>query len=533
MLHLAHTTLSFAARRRNREPKRTENRILKFNADKNILDTIFIEAGVFSDSELEQVAQFVKDHQDNDENSLANSWKESLRSSDMHASIQEVMEREQRLRKSALHSGKELRRLLTDWNALSVSADSTPLERAILNILSRPMSLQTFVSMAAAIEAAELTGSVLDFTVLSNDDLCVLAPRSQWTLRGTSPAHPTGHNFSLGFYESLHGLLSQVLERESDGNDLQAKAQEELVARTALLSAYKQLREVYSGENAMAEHKDGSANLTTMQRDEATLICKQNTFRAEALCWTLRSIKKLNPAVDAKLAKTPPPSQPTAAVSPIVKQSPSSAPNSLSPKRVSRVVSTTSRGSVDAAIPLNLNNSLSPVVSAVSATVATTPIAMLGAAHEPHVSFSAFRICFEYRASVPHLRREELRLAMQSSEGFVLQDVQNMISLALGTSAGEASPISVPTVSMASETFSLLVTSAQCCFILDLLFRTLFGDLVSLRTFVNALKIIDLHSAVALRDVLSLFVQYLCKQSLQTLVADILTRKMSVSPLQR
>lgn len=510
-----------------------QNFILKFHSDNNMLEMVPIKAGVNSDSELEEVAKFVKEHQQDG----AASWEESLRASAMHASIQEVMEREQQLRKSILHSGKELCRLLTDWISaqkrnrgsrfqspkfsFSEAVDAEELERAILGVLGREMTLSSLLTLLAVVEMAELTGQILEVTSYSQDEIVPVFSNAQMRTNGFFG------RFSVDFHKSMCSILKSALDISTEGTQesLHAALHQELCSRLELLKAYDLLASIQSADNrSNASQKGGvvGANLTALQRDDATQICKQNTFRAEALCWTLRSIKKINPAVDAAATQSPTVSAAGAVASPVSGSASvtysTDKPGSTSPKRVTRLKSTSPRPTP----------TLIPEMEDIAQSKGAVPAAV-----NVMISFPTFRLCFLCSDEVLKFRHHDLQSLLQlgsseldmspSAPRWSLENVSNFVAISKRQACAD---------NEASCT-GFSVSSAHGHLIADLLFHPLLGDLVSLHTFTNALKVLDLHSHFALRDILPLFVQFLSRQTLQTLVAEILTKKMSVSPLQR
>lgn len=502
----------------SRDNKRPQSLVLRFSAEKNRLEMIKIEAGVFSDSELEQVAQFVKDHQ-GAANEDASSWDENLRSSDMHASIQEVIEREQRLRRSVLHSGKELRRLLQDWvkqpNSLS---EMQSIERAVLNVLNRSMPLKSLVSMLACIEVAELTGEVPDFQSISSDEIVLACDWGPFALS----SNDFQGRFSIEFHRSMVDLIQKLENKEESTLDLFQALQQELLVRRNLLKGVTLLLSVKgsSSENGLTRYGDSSATLPPMQRDEATQICKQNTYRAEALCWTLRTMKKANSSLDSLSSKSPPGGNiPSTSISPaqvpvISPANSMDAVTGISPRRIVRVKSSTPPPQ-----PLFIDSESDRSTGS----------------SRSMINFSAFRMLFArnvdticlFRSAEIHRFMDDQYVTLDRVEGFV--SLAYEFSHRIGLDSGELSSFD----SLDNTRISADLSAELLKEVLALLFHALLGDLVSLHSFSAALKVLNLADPLALKHLLPLFIHFLCKQSLQSLVADVLTKKMSVSPLQR
>lgn len=562
--------------------------MLKFVAKDHLLEVIPIKAGVSSDLELEQVAQFVKDHQGN--TTLSASWEEDLRLSAMHASIREVMERDLKSRTSAPYSAKELSTLLNEWVSSQTRPCSGPLdtpscraenefiEKMILNILDRAMTCSSLLALVATIEYAELTGQVLSLYT-EKDNICLTFPDQNMVI--------DNHDFTGGFSASFHQVLldkiNAALERKSstsatsngDEKDsiILSHLREEVEIRKELLKAYILFANMQS-DSTLSTNR---TNLTPIQRDEVTQICKQNTFRAEALCWTLRSIKKSNASVDAPSRQKSPVTSSSSAQVPSTASEIVAPPNgvTLSPtKRITRVRINSPMNDTDSlssaplqttphpSTPSSATNSNS--MEALARSVAPSSLSA-SISKKPPVSFSLFRLFFTVQDNDQVcLRFQDLLQAVTSfsnvsntqisspnssvfsfsgidvegGELFTIESVDNFLAIMHHCQQGsQATPDGELETELTDDwdesEINFRISEGILGHLLDLLFNALRGDLSSSHGFHNALKSANVHDPINMRDLLPLFVHFLSSQSLLTIASDILTKKMSVSPIQR
>lgn len=254
-----------------------------------------------------------------------------LRHTDMRHSIQEVLQHKQQNTK-VYHDVMildELTRLLR-----TMSADKKPTlpsaggpggltrtESRILELLSHT-SFKSLSRVLAILELAELSGFQVDAGLERHRDYVVKSMKmSSYGEAASKNMLPmiqcNCKKYSTAFHQQVNVILAQKLQQyqvlktqpssskthRSSGNSVQGAPsstmnllQSELEIRQRLLLAYEKLSEIHEihiASEAQASSHANNGNMNSPMRDDATTLCRQNNYRAEALCWTLRQVKKL------------------------------------------------------------------------------------------------------------------------------------------------------------------------------------------------------------------------------------------------